>query len=240
MKRSLPLLIILFSGLSGCLDDPDPAPPVQDPIRSYFILYNFLTEPYEIDWELDGILVEEGHSYGDAVLGFTSLDTALQEISYTISSSDGSRLLKEGFLNMEENQYYLLAFMGTENEPMLLQEPMDLIPPPYGNVRLRLMHTIPGLDALDLYIGGQSEEFRADSGISYSTVTGYLECSRERIWNSLEVTPQDISPEDSTLFSFSQNNIFYSRRIYLGIIRYASSDSTSSLRLLFYDHPIFL
>ncbi len=240
MKRSLLLSIAILAGLNGCLDDPGPTSPVSGPIRSYFILYNFLTEPYDIRWEVDNNLVEAEHSFGDAILGFTSLDSTQQDVPVTVMSSDGTKLIEQALQPMKQDQYYIMAIMGSESAPRLVCDTMDLMPPPVGKIRLRFMQTMPGLEPLDLYIGGSSLDHQVFAGMKYGEFSDYTECTQEEIWESMQVTPQGISPEDSTLFSFSQNNIFYSRRIYLGIVRFSKSDTASAPQLLFYDHPLLL
>jgi len=189
MKKNHAILLFLMIIGVSCLKDPDPDPPLTSPSGSFINLYNFLTESYDIAWEINDIMVLSEHTYGTALLEFIEMDEELQK-------------------------------------------------PALGLVKLRFMHTTLGLDAVDLYIGGHTPEHKVVSEISFAQTTDYLEASQEDLWDSIIVTPMNVSPEDSSILSYTSNNVFLPNQIYLGVIGPTTNSSSSALQLQLYIQPV--
>jgi hypothetical protein len=79
-----PLLVLLIS-LQGCLKDPEPGPQT---INTYEYYYNYLTEDYDLQWEIDDAIIGTGHSYGYPAQAQLDIDSAEQEVLFRVKNSE--------------------------------------------------------------------------------------------------------------------------------------------------------
>lgn len=244
LTQFIPIKKILFLSLvllffSACSLDTDPESQLPEPIRSYFILYNFLTAPVDLEWEVEGYSLSSVHTYGGTLVGFVTLDEASQDITFVVNEPYSGEITQTGTYRMEENRFYMLTMMGTEEEPYILFEPMDLDLPASGMIKLRFIHTAGDLDSLDLYIGGSTADRRVISGITYKEVSHYVETSLNDLSDTVFVSPHSTAPgTDTVLISFTGIGIFHPDRIYLGVIGHVNHADTSPVELMFYDQPV--
>jgi hypothetical protein len=236
MKKTHASLLFLIVFGAGCLKDSDPPLPASN--GSYINLYNFLTEAYDIAWEFNGTMVESEHSYGTAILEFIEMDEELQDVTITVKESKSALLIDSEVYELEQNRFYTASILGNEKDPHILFEPMEVQRPASGLVKLRFIHGTLGLDAVDLYVGGAEPEHKVVSALSFAQITDYLEASRENLWESIIVTPVNVSPEDSSILSYTANNVFLPNQIYLGVIGHATSSASSALQLQLYNQPV--
>ena len=238
MKKTHAILLFLMVFGASCLKDPDPTPP-PSLIGSYINLYNFLTESYDIAWEIDDEIVESEHTYGTALLEFIEMDKEEQDATFTVKESKSTLLVDSEVYEIEQNQFYSVSILGNEKDPHILFETMEVQKPSLGLVKLRFMHTTLGLDNVDLYIGGFTPEHKVISELSFAQTTEYLEASQKDLWESIIVTPANVSPEDSSILSYTANDVFLPNNIYLGVIGHATSSANSSLQLQLYKQPVY-
>lgn len=238
MKKNHAILLFLMVIGVSCLKDPDPAPPLPTLTGSYVNLYNFLTESYDIAWEINEVIVESEHAYGTALLEFIEMDKELQNATFTISESQSTQVIDSEIFEMEQSQFYTVSILGNKKDPHILFESMEVQRPALGMVKLRFIHTTLGLDAVDLYVGGTAPEHKVVSGLSFAQITEYLEASQEDLWESIVVTPVNVSPEDSSILSYTTNNVFLPNNIFLGVIGHATSSASSALQLQLFTQPV--
>lgn len=243
MTHSSPIRKFLFLSIallffSACSLDPDPEYQLPDPIRSYFILYNYLAEPYHLEWEVEGYALSVVHEYGGTILGFVNLDSAANDITFSAFRHYSSTRIQTVTYRMEENNYYMLAIMGREDSAHILCKPMDLESPASGMIKLCMIHASMAHDSLDIYVGGGSADQRIISGITYKEASGYLEVWPDDLSDSVVVSPHGSAPGiDTVLVSMTNPGIFHQDRIYLGVIGHPDPSDTTSLNLVFYDQP---
>ena len=238
MKKNYTILLILLFVAAGCLKDPDPGPSIPFSSGSYINLYNFLTESYDVAWEINDVIVESEHSYGTAILEFIEIDEELQDVTFTAKESKSTRVIDSEVYEMEQNQFYTVSILGNEKDPYIILDSMELEKPSLGMVKLRFIHTTLELEPVDLYIGGPTPEHKVVSGVSFAQITEYLEATQEDLWESIIVTPVNVSPEDSSILSYSANNVFLAKNIYLGVIGRATNSASSSIQLQLYNQPV--
>ena len=123
-KIAGPLLLMLIL-LSGCLKDPDPIP---ETINTYQRYYNYLLEPYGIQWEIDEVILGTGHAYGIPAEAVITLDQTEQKLLIQARDSDSGLLIDSLSYTMVENGAYMTAILGSEEEPHLLCELIDTRP----------------------------------------------------------------------------------------------------------------
>jgi len=234
-KIAAPLLLMLIL-LSGCLKDPDPIP---ETINTYQKYYNYFLEPYDIQWEIDDLILGTGHSYGIPAEAVITLDQTEQKLLIQARDSDSGLLLDSLSYTMVENGAYMTAILGSEEEPHLLCEPIDTRPPASGMIKFRFLHAAPILGPVDIYVGGDLPEYKILSGVNYSSVTEYLEDTEENLWEAIIVTPANILPADSTILSYTANSIFRIGWSYLCAIGHSTSSNESSYQIHVDDQPIY-
>ena len=234
IKPAVPILVLAVS-LTACLKDPDPLPQT---INTYQYYYNYLLETYDLQWEIDGQVLGS-HSYGSPAQAIIQLDTAEQEVLFRTRNPQTGSTIDSLSVSLYENQAYMLAMLGTEEDAHLLCEPMDTRYPSTGMVKYRFLHAVPSLGPVDVYTGGDMPENKVISGASFPEVTEYYESTEVDMWESIIITPANILPADSVLLSYTVNTIFRSGWVYLCTINHIDPDTTSSIEMQVFDQPIY-
>jgi len=222
-KIFVPLLIILVI-LPGCLQEPDPIPQT---INTYQFYYNYLMEPYDVQWEIDDEIIGAGYSYGDPSQSMAILDQVEQAVLIRIRDTDSGLLIDSLTRSLVENGTYMVAIMGNDEEPHLLCEQLDTRFPSNGMTKVRFMHAAATMGPVDIYIGGDLPENKVFSGESYTNVSQYLEITEEALWNAVVVTPANTLPADSAILSYTANTVFRTGSVYLCIIGHTTSSVES-------------
>jgi len=235
IKIAIPLVIPLLL-LQACQEEPDPIPDTIDTYQSY---YNYLLEPYPVQWEIDDEIIGTGHEYGIPAQAIISLDQVEQELHIQARDSESGLWLDSLSHTMYETGAYMIAILGTEEEPHLMCEPMDTRPPASGMIKLRFLHAGPVLGLVDIYIGGDLAENKVLSGVDYTFVTEYAEAAEENLWEAVIVTPANILPADSTILSYTVNTIFRTGWIYLCTIGHSENSIESSYQIQVNDQPVY-
>jgi hypothetical protein len=232
-KIAIPLLLpfILFQ---SCLGDP-----IDQTIDTYHYYYNYLLESYSLQWEIDEAIIGSGHSYGNPADVIVSLKDSEQDVLIRSRNTENGQLVDSLSHTMFENGAYMIALLGTEEEPHLICEPMDTRIPSVGRVKFRILHTSEAMGPVDIYIGGDQPESMALSNVGFTHVSEYLEATEEQLWNAVIVTPANSLPADSTILEYTTNNDYLSGRVYLLILRHISNSSESSFQIQVDNQPVF-
>jgi len=234
-KIAAPLLSMLIL-LSSCLKEPDP---IRETIDTYHKYYNFLLEPYKVQWEFDDAVIGIDHSYGYPAAAIVSLAETPQDALIKIRISEGGMLLDTLSHTFFEGGSYMIAILGTEEEPDLICEQIDTHTPSTGMVKFRFLLTSPTLGPVDIYIGGDTIENRVFSGLDYVSVSEYAEATEINMWESVIITPANSLPADSTILSYTANSIFRAGSSYLCTLGHSSSTIESSYEMQVDNQPLY-
>ncbi len=234
-KIAAPLLLMLIL-LSACLKDPDPIPETIDTYHKY---YNYLLEPYAVQWEIDDAIIGIEHDYGYPAAAIVSLIETPQDVLIKSRISEGGMLLDTLSHTLFEGGAYMIAIMGTEEEPDLICDQIDTHAPALGMVKFRFLHTAPALGPVDVYIGGDTSENIVISGLNYSSLSEYDEAVEIDMWESVIITPANTLPADSTLLSLTANSVFRAGLSYLCTIGHSDNSIESSYEMQVDDQPIY-
>lgn len=236
IKKIAGPLLFMFVLLSGCLEDPDPLPQTIDTYQFY---YNYLTEAYDLQWEIDGEIIGTGHTYGIPAGAVIQLDQVEQEVLFQTRNPDSGVMLDSLSCLLFENGSYMLAQLGSEEEPHLLCKALDSHPPTTGMIKFHFMHAAATMNPVDIYIGGDQPEDKVLSGLDYTSVTEYLESTQEKFWEAIIVTPTNSLPADSTILSYTVNTIFQIGRTYLCTIGHSENSIESAYQIQVDEHPVY-
>lgn len=236
--RHIFLLSVACCMFTACSLDPDPQDQYPEPIRSYFILYNYLSTPYDLLWEVEGYTLSALHTYGGTILGYVILDSIADDITFIVKEPNRGKMLQTGNFRLEENNYHMLAVMGKDTAAQIVFDPMDLDPPASGMLKFRFIQTAPEYGPLDIYFGGLTEDQKMISGLEYREVSGYVEATLGELRDSVIVTTHNSPVTDSILVSYTGVSAVHPDRIYLGVIGHPDPSDSVSLDLVFYDQPV--
>jgi len=236
IRKIAVLLVIPMMLLQSCLGDPEPIP---ESIDTYHYYYNYLLESYSLQWEIDDVIIGSNHTYGIPAEAIVTLDEIEQEVLIRTRNTENKQLLDSLSYAMFEYGAYMIALLGTEEEPHLLCEPMDTRRPSTGRVKFRFLHTAEAMGPVDIYIGGDQPEHLALTAMDFTQVSEYLEATQQLLWTSVIVTPAYSLPADSTILEYTANNIFETGWIHLCILEHTSSSSESPFQIQVDDQPVF-
>jgi len=224
--------VVLLLMIQSCLEDREPLSGYPD---TYLRYYNNLLESYDLQWELDEVVIDSGQSYGVPDRERFYLDYEEQEVLIRTRNSENDLLIDSLYCFMGVNGKYMIAIMGTEMNPYLIFEPMDIRI--MSNVRFRFLHTSEAMGPVDIYIGGDQPEHLALTALDYTQVSEYLHATEEEIGTSIIVTPASKLPNDSTILEYTANANFQSPGIYLCILEHVSSSNESSFQMQIDPQP---
>ena len=236
MRRKIALLVIPLLLMRSCLGDPEPIP---ESIDTFHYYYNNLLETYDLQWEIDETIIGSGHSYGIPAQAIVALSEVEQEVLITSRNAENKTLIDSLSYTMYEHGAYMIALMGTEQEPHLICEPMDTHKPSTGMVKFRFLHTAEAMGPVDIYIGGDQPEHLVLAAMDFTQVSDYLEATEQELWTSVIVTPANSPPADSTILEYTANNIFETGWIHLCILEHISNSAESSYQVQVFDQPVY-
>jgi len=236
MKKNITPLLLLILSLQSCLKDPDPIP---QSINTYQFYYNYLLESYDVQWEIDDEIIGTDHSYGFPAEAIAIIDQSEQEVLISASNTDNGNLIDTLSYTLMENFSYLVAILGTEDEPHLICEPLDTRRPSAGMIKVRFLHAAAAMGPVDIYIGGDLPENKALAGTNYTALSMYLEFTEEKLWNAVIVTPADSLPADSTILSYTANTDFSTGSVYLCTIGHSTNSIESSFQMVADDQAVY-
>jgi len=232
-KIAIPIVVLLLM-IQSCLEDPNLLPEYPD---TYLKFYNNLLESYDLQWEIDEVVIGSGHSYGVPDWARVYLDRDEQEVLIRTRNSENYQLIDSLYFIISIGGNFMIAIMGTEEDPYLICEPMDAWMT--SNVKFRFLHTSEAMGPVDIYIGGDQPEHLALTALDYTQVSEYLHATEEEIGTSIIVTPATNLPADSTILEYTVNSIFQSYGVYLCILEHVSSSNESPYQIQVDIEPRF-
>jgi len=234
MKKLLILSILFFSLFVSCKKDPEPEP---EPIRAYCYLQHFIPQMSTVTWEVDGVELPEAQQYGYSFPGAVILEGTSEEIEFTVKRPDTKAVLVSRLIQLEQNKFYNAIVGGPAEDPSLLIYEIETTPPNSGNVKLQVLHAIPGQGPIDLYMGDTTLEKRYVTGLDYLELTDPFQVYEIDIRVNMTATAHtDAFNPDSVLLSSDFNTII-SGANYLSVVAPSSYDTTSSLTFWAYVLP---
>lgn len=226
-KIAIPLVLPLLL-CQSCLGDPDSIPQTID---SYHYYYNYLLESYALQWEIDATVIGTGHEYGVPAEAVVELNEVEQDVLIITRNAENSQLIDSLSHTMFEEAAYMIALLGTEEDPTLICEQMDTRVPSSGMVKFRFLHASDSLGPIDIYIGGDQAENLALADYDFTQVSEYLEATEQQLWTSIIMTPANSLPADSTILKYEANTIFQTGGVYLLSIGHISNSSDSPYQM---------
>ena len=235
--KKLFILYILFSfvGLS-CNNEPEPEPEV---IRAYCYLYHFIPELGSVFWEVDDIEVPDEHFYGVQFQGSVLLETASEEIAFSVKHSGTKEVLVSQLLQLEKDKYYNVIVHGSKENPALLIREIETTHPQAGQVKFQFLHSISGQNSIDLYMGGSTPDKRIVSDLAYLSLSAPFEARSFDARAEITVTAHSEEyNQDSVLLTSVYNDLVIEGANYLSVVAPFTYDPQSDLTFWLYKLPL--
>jgi len=236
--RKLFILFILFSFVFiSCNDEPEPEPEVN---RAYCYLYHFIPELGDVLWEVDDHGLPEAQNYAVQFAGSVLLETANEEISFTVRHSGTNEVLISQLFQLEKDKYYNVIVRGSKEDPALLFREIDTTHPQSGKVKFQLLHSLFGQNSIDLYMGGSTPDKKAVSDLAYLSLSDPFEVVDYHVRAAIVVTAHtEEYNQDSVLLTSIYNGMIVTGANYLSVFAPHSFYPTDSLLTFWlYELPL--
>jgi len=233
MKKLLILFILFSTVILSCNKDPEPEPEV---IRAYCYLYHFIPELESVVWDVDDSEVPYDPFFGEQFAGSIILESTTEEIVFTVKHADTKDVLISQFLQLEQDKYYNVIVHGPTEAPVLLFREIDTSRPQSGQVKFQVLHSSPGQNDIDVYMGGTTADKRDVSELAYLSLTTPFEVLETDARAAIVVSAHSEEyNQDSVLVSMIYNGDIVSGASYLSVFAPDTHESLSELDLWIYS-----
>jgi hypothetical protein len=194
----LPLLLTLFI-LTSCSDD-DEGPIVLPPIEyenAFIDLFNYYDEGTVVSWYVDEALLEADQKFAFGAKREFEFDSNDKTIKLKAEDKNAN-VLVEWTPKVEEGKLYYSSVTGPSGETKLIFGECDETAPAADHVRIRFIHSYSGVDAIDVYLGGETDEYKVVSNLEYTFLSQYIEVKHDELDVLLVCTPVGVDPDPDT------------------------------------------
>ncbi len=236
--KKLFILSILFSFVFiSCNNEPEPEP---EEIRAYCYLYHFIPDLGDVVWEVDDHELPEAQNYAVQFPGSVLLETASEEISFTVRHSGTKEVLISQLFQLEKNKYYNVIVRGSKEDPALLFREIDTTHPQSGKVKFLLLHSLAGQNSIDLYMGGSTPDKKAVSDLAYLSLSDPFEVVDYDARSAIVVSAHtEEYNQDSVLLTSIYNEMIVTGANYLSVFAPFSFQPTDTLLTFWlYELPL--
>ena len=236
MKKLLILSILFSTVFFSCADEPEPEPEV---IRAYCYFYHFIPTLGSVIWEVDDSEVPDEKLYASQFLGSLQLETATEEIVFTVKHAGTKEVLISQLFQLEQDKYYTIVVHGSEDDPSLLIREIDTSEPQSEQVKFQVLHSAPLQNSIDVYVGGSTPDQRDVSDLAYLSLTDHFEVKDYDARAAIIVSAHSEEyNQDSVLISSIYNEEIASRASYFSVLAPSTYEPLSDLTLWIYILPL--
>ncbi len=236
--KKLFILSILFAFLFlSCDKDSEPDPEV---IRAYCYLYHFVPEIGSVIWEVDDSELPEEQLYAVQFAGAVILETASEEINFTVKHSGTREVLVSQFVQLEQDKYYNVIVRGSSEDPSFLIREIDTTHPASGKVKFQVLHSIAGQGPIDVYMGGNTADKKAVSDVAYLSLSNPFEAVDYDARAAITVSAHSEEyHQDSVLLTSVYNDLIVSGANYLSVVApFTFNPADTLLTFWMYELPL--
>ena len=236
MKKLVLLSIIFSLFFLSCTDEPESDPEV---MGAYCYLYQFVPGRENVNWIVDDIEVPNEQAYASFFPGSVILESASEEINFTVKHAITGDILESQSFTLEEDKYYNVIITGAELDPVLLIKEIETSRPQSGNVKFQMLHAGIFHDSIDVYMGGSSPNYRVVTDMDFTELSDPFEAKDFEARAAITVTVHDSAyNQDNVLLTSLYNDLIVSGANYLTVVAPSTIDPLSELTLWLFDLPV--
>jgi len=238
VKKLFFLSLLVSTQFLACIKTPE-LEPEPELIRAYCYFYHFIPELGSVIWEANDIEVPFEKLYAELFLGAIILESESEEIAFAVKLPGTKEVLADQLIQLEQDKYYNIFAIGSKEETSLIIREIDTSQPQDGNVKLQVLHSMTGLNAIDMYMGGTTPDKRVVTELDSFLFTDHFEVWESDIRASIIVTKHSEEyNQDSVLLTWIFNGNIESGASYLSVVANATFDPESEINLWMYLLPL--
>ncbi len=238
MKKLLILSVLLSSVFLSCTKESEPEPE-PELIRAYCYFYHFVPELGSVVWEVDGSEVPDEQLYAVLFPGGVILETASEEIVFSVKHPVTKEQLVSQLFEMEQDKYYNIIVCGPKEDPSLLIREIDTSHPMSGKVKFQVFHSIADQNSIDVYMGGSTPEKKVVTALDFLDFTDPFEVQDFDARAAITVSAHSEEyNQDSVLLTSVYNEELVSGANYLAVVAPFTFDPASDLTIWTYILPL--
>jgi hypothetical protein len=233
--KNLFILSILFSIFLSCNKEEEPEP---EPIRAYCNLFHFVPELESVIWEVDAVEVPDAKDYAEQFQGSIILESATEQINFTVKQSGNKEVLASQLLPLEQDKFYSIIVCGTTGNPSMFIREIETSRPAAGMVKFQAFHAAQGETSIDFYMGGSTADKLVVSDLDLFNFSVPFEVQDFDARAAITVSAHSEEyNQDSVLLSSIYNEGISSGASYLTVLAPSTFEPESDLTVWIYDLP---
>ncbi|MBS2212639.1 DUF4397 domain-containing protein [Carboxylicivirga mesophila] len=219
MKKILTILIIgLFIASCGSDKTSDPKPePVME--QAELTAFNFLPVAYGLDWHVNNETFKSNQAYGNGSGATVEWEKGSNSLKLEVKNTENKTTVITDNHSFVDQKEYIGVVFGTSGEPELEVLEKDMTPPASGKVRVRFFNALDSAGAIDIYLGGETADYKKVSNLAYKASTAYMDVEVSALSGLVVYTSTGVLPDDQTdILRYSGNQSSAADKIYTHLL----------------------
>jgi len=224
------LSTVLGLSILSCSTSDEPNVPIEPIMEEASITtYNYLPTDFNLDWNINesNIATNQKYAFGDG--GKITWEEGKNNVNIEVLNADTKQTILSDIKALTKDTKYIGFAYGSSAEPNLAIFEKDLTAPQDGMVRLRLFHALESTGAVDIYIGGETVDYKKVTNLSYKAISEYIEVSLQDMSGLVVYTQTGVMPNDETdIIRYSGNNSSEEDKTYTHVLAPDLNDFNNS------------
>ncbi|WP_430815645.1 DUF4397 domain-containing protein [Carboxylicivirga sp. RSCT41] len=218
MNRWVFLLLIGVFMMSCSTDNSEPAPEPEME-QAKLTTFNYLPVNFSIDWHANGEEYQTNQAYAFGSGSTVMWEKGNNNIKLEVLNAIDKTLVVADLESFDNNEEYIAIAFGSLAEPDLEVLEKDLTPAASGKVRLRFFHALDDVGAVDIYMGGETADFKLVSNLEYEDDSDYMDVDSDKVSGQVVYTPTGVLPNEQTdILRYSDSQSSEPNKIYTHIL----------------------
>ncbi len=219
------LLLLAVGLLMSCSNNDSEPKPDPEMEQAKLTAFNYLPVNFAIDWHVNDKEYQTNQAYAYGGGATVMWEQGSNNIKLEVLNTSDKSLVVSDLETFDNDEEYIAIAFGSFAEPELEVLEKDLTPPASGKVRLRFFHALDGVGAVDIYMGGETADFKLVSDLEYEDDSDYMDVDSDKVSGQVVYTPTGVMPNEQTdVLRYSGNESSEADKIYTHILAPKISD----------------
>lgn len=224
------LLILLAACLFiSCSNDNSDSTPEPEMEEAKLTTFNYLPVAFALDWHINDEEYQTNQAYAFGGGSTVMWEQGSNNIKLEVQNASDKSLVVSDLETFDNDEEYIALAFGTSAAPELEVLEKDLTPPAAGKVRVRFFHALNGVGSVDIYMGGETADFKIVSDLEYEDDSEYMDIDPDKVSGQVVYTPTGILPNAQTdVLRYSDSESSEADKIYTHILAPKINDFTKA------------